>query len=103
MPSIDTKAVALIAAGSAAVTYTIAKRQFDRKVAKDRQERYEADQVCNFDFAMNICLPVQYYIAMNSYSYLYLTTSVLSLIYFRKYASKKMRNEKQKGYQLVLN
>ena len=55
MPSIDTKAVALIAAGSAAVTYTIAKRQFDRNIAKDRQERYEADQVCNFDFAMNIC------------------------------------------------
>ena len=52
MPSIDTKAVALIAAGSAAVTYTIAKRQFDRKIAKDRQERYEADQVCNFDFAL---------------------------------------------------
>ena len=45
MPSIDTKAVALIAAGSAAVTYTIAKRQFDCKIAKDRQERYEADQV----------------------------------------------------------
>ena len=43
---IDTKAVALIAAGSAAaVTYIIAKSQFDRKIAKDRQERYEADKV----------------------------------------------------------
>ena len=61
MPSIDTKAVALIAAGSAAVTYIIAKRQFDCKIAKDRQERYEADQVRLQIMTMSsVNLPVLY-------------------------------------------
>ena len=37
-PSIDAKAVALIAAGSAAVTYLIVKRQFDSKIVTERRK-----------------------------------------------------------------
>ena len=37
-PSIDAKAVALIAAGSAAVTYLIAKRQFESKIVTERRK-----------------------------------------------------------------
>lgn len=48
MGSIDAKAVALIAATTAAATYLIAKRQFESKATVERRERYEADQKVRF-------------------------------------------------------
>lgn len=48
MTNIDVKAVALIAAGSAAVTYLITKHQFKKKATLERRERYEHDQKVRF-------------------------------------------------------
>ena len=47
-PSIDAKALALVAAGSAAATYLIAKRQFEAKTVAARKERYASDQKVRF-------------------------------------------------------
>ena len=47
--SIDAKAVALIAGASAAATYLIAKRQFERKAVTERMKRYEHDQKVRFE------------------------------------------------------
>ncbi|KAL7542294.1 hypothetical protein ACHAXR_013395 [Thalassiosira sp. AJA248-18] len=47
-PSIDAKAVALVAAGSAAATYLLAKRQFESKAVVERKEQYERDQKVRF-------------------------------------------------------
>eukprot|EP00571_Detonula_confervacea_P013653 CAMPEP_0172310932 /NCGR_PEP_ID=MMETSP1058-20130122/13241_1 /TAXON_ID=83371 /ORGANISM="Detonula confervacea, Strain CCMP 353" /LENGTH=531 /DNA_ID=CAMNT_0013023943 /DNA_START=33 /DNA_END=1628 /DNA_ORIENTATION=- len=47
--SIDAKAVALIAAASAAATYLIAKRQFESKAVTDRRKLYERDQKVRFE------------------------------------------------------
>ena len=49
MGNLDAKSVALVAATSAAVTYLIAKRQFERKATAERKKRYAHDQKVRFD------------------------------------------------------
>jgi len=47
--SIDAKAVALVAGTTAALTYLVAKRQFEKKAVVDRREQYELDQKVRFE------------------------------------------------------
>merc|ERR1719401_1211853 len=42
--SIDARAVALLAGTAAAASYLVAKRQFERKAATQRQEQFKADR-----------------------------------------------------------
>lgn len=48
-PSIDAKAVAVVAATSAAAAYLIAKRQFESKAKTERRKRYENDRRVRFE------------------------------------------------------